>query len=627
MAKQSNNKSENSEKSSNDSNNLWKIRHTAEHVLTMAMEKLYGKDKVIMAMGPATNDGFYFDFDSAEDFRISEENFPKIEKQMKKIIQLNFLMKQVDVSVETARKLFADNPYKQEWLDGIEGSNEPVSLYLTGTKDQVESDAEVLSTGEAGDLQSAGNFSEIKSQFIDLCSGPHAEKVGEIKAFKLLSVAGAYWRGDEKNKMLTRVYGTAFTSQEELDVHLKNLEEIKKRDHKKLGKSLDLFTFSELVGPGLPLWTPKGTQLRVLLDEFVWSLRKEKGYDRVEIPHITKKDLYQKSGHWDKFGDELFRMVTREGHEFVMKPMNCPHHTQIFDRKQMSYRDMPQRYANTTMVYRDEQTGELNGLSRVRAITQDDSHVFCRQNQVKDEANAVWDIVEEFYSAFGFDLQVRLSLHDPDAPEKYLGGTERWITAEQTLRELARAREADIVEAKGEAAFYGPKIDFMAFDSLGREWQVATIQLDFNMPERFELSCINEDGEKERIVMLHVAIMGSIERFASILIEHYAGAFPLWLSPEQIRILPIADRHLDFVEEVKEQLLAHDIRVEVDAKAERLPAKIRAAQMEKVPHMLVIGDKEVEAKQVNVRFQNGEQKSFGVEEYIAEVLKVVAEKS
>ncbi|MBT4124342.1 MAG: threonine--tRNA ligase [Candidatus Pacebacteria bacterium] len=606
------------ENSNDENQNLWKIRHTAEHVLTMAMEKLYGKDKVIMAMGPATNDGFYFDFDSAEDFKLSEDDFRKIEKQMKKIIQLNFLMKRVEISVETARGLFANNPYKQEWLDEIEGEKAPVSIYLTGTKDQVESDAEALESGD---------FSEIKSGFVDLCSGPHAEKVGEIKAFKLLSVAGAYWRGDEKNKMLTRVYGTAFTSQEELDAHLKNLEEIKKRDHKKLGKSLDLFTFSDLVGPGLPLWTPKGTQLRVLLDDFVWSLRKEKGYDRVEIPHITKKDLYQKSGHWDKFGDELFRMATREGHDFVMKPMNCPHHTQIFDRKQMSYREMPQRYANTTMVYRDEQTGELNGLSRVRAITQDDSHVFCRQNQVKDEANAVWDIVEEFYSAFGFDLQVRLSLHDPAAPEKYLGGEERWITAEQTLRELARARKADVVEAKGEAAFYGPKIDFMAFDSLGREWQVATIQLDFNMPERFELSCINEDGEKERIVMLHVAVMGSIERFASILIEHYAGAFPLWLSPEQVRILPIADRHLDFVEEVKEQLLANGVRVEVDAKAERLPAKIRSAQMEKVPHMLVIGDKEVEAKQVNVRFQNGEQKSFGVEKYVAEVLKVIAEKS
>jgi threonyl-tRNA synthetase len=600
-----------------NNNKLWSIRHTAEHVLTLAMQKLYGKDKVIMAMGPATDDGFYFDFDSADDFSVSEADFPKIEKWMKKIIQQNLLMHKVEVSVDVARKLFADNKYKQEWLDEIEGENAPVSIYLTGTKEQVEGDEKSLLSGSV----------EIKSAFADLCSGPHAEKVGEIKAFKLLSVAGAYWRGDEKNKMLTRIYGTAFASQSELDDHIEKLEEAKKRDHRKLGKTLDLFTFSDLVGPGLPLWTPKGTQLRVLLDDFVWALRKAKGYSRVEIPHITKKDLYETSGHWDKFGDELFRMTTREDHEFVMKPMNCPHHTQIFARKQMSYREMPQRYANTTMVYRDEQTGELNGLSRVRAITQDDSHVFCRQNQVKDEANAVWDIVEKFYGAFGFDLQVRLSLHDPELPEKYLGGEEKWIAAEQTLRELAIFRGVEVTEAPGEAAFYGPKIDFMAFDSLGREWQVATIQLDFNMPERFDLSCINEEGEKERIVMLHVAVMGSIERFLSILIEHYGGAFPFWLSPEQVRILPIADRHLDFAKDLKDKLMALDIRVEIDERAERLPAKIRNAQLEKIPHMIVLGDKEVESSQVNLRTRDGEQESFSVDKYLEKIREISRDKS
>lgn len=596
---------------------LWKLRHSAEHVLTLAMHQLYGQDKVIMAMGPATDEGFYFDFDVTGDLKISEADFPKIEKQMKKLIQLNFLMKRVEVSIATARKLFADNPFKQEWLDEIEGDKQPVTVYLTGTKDQVEADEVSLKTGEV----------EIKSAFVDLCSGPHVEKIGEIKAFKLLSVAGAYWRGDEKNKMLTRIYGTAFASQTELDVYINKLEEAKKRDHRKLGKTLDLFTFSDLVGPGLPLWTPKGTKMRVLLDDFVWSLRKAKGYSKVEIPHITKKDLYQTSGHWDKFGDELFRMVTREGHEFVMKPMNCPHHTQIFARKQMSYREMPQRYANTTMVYRDEQTGELNGLSRVRAITQDDSHVFCRPNQVKAEANAVWDIVEKFYGAFGFDLQVRLSLHDPNEPAKYLGGEERWASAEQTLRELARFRGKEAVEAVGEAAFYGPKIDFMAFDSLGREWQVATIQLDFNMPERFDLACINEQGEKERVVMLHVAIMGSIERFLSILIEHYGGAFPFWLSPVQVKILPIADRHLDFVKELQAKLEELDIRVEVDDRSDRLPAKIRAAQLEKIPQMLVIGDQEVEANKVNLRVREGEQESLSVEGYLEQVKQLIEEKS
>lgn len=596
---------------------LWKLRHSAEHVLTLAMHQLYGQDKVIMAMGPATEEGFYFDFDVAGDVKVSEADFPKIEKQMKKIIQLNFLMKRVEVAVEVARKLFADNPFKQEWLDEIQGEKQPVTVYLTGTKDQVEADETSLKAGRT----------EVKSAFVDLCSGPHVEKIGEIKAVKLLSVAGAYWRGDEKNKMLTRIYGTAFTSQAELDEYVNKLEEAKKRDHRKLGKTLDLFTFSDLVGPGLPLWTPKGTQMRVLLDDFVWSLRKARGYSKVEIPHITKKDLYQTSGHWDKFGDELFRMVTREGHEFVMKPMNCPHHTQIFARKQMSYREMPQRYANTTMVYRDEQTGELNGLSRVRAITQDDSHVFCRPNQVKDEANAVWDIVEKFYGAFGFDLQVRLSLHDPNQPDKYLGGEERWVSAEQTLRELARFRGKEAIEAEGEAAFYGPKIDFMAFDSLGREWQVATIQLDFNMPERFDLSCINEQGEKERVVMLHVAIMGSIERFLSILIEHYGGAFPFWLSPVQVKILPIADRHLDFVKELQAKLEELDIRVEVDDRSDRLPAKIRAAQLEKIPQMLVIGDQEVEANKVNLRVREGEQESLSVEDYLEKVKQLIEEKS
>lgn len=600
-----------------ENNQLWKIRHTAEHVLMQAMHKLYGADQVMMAMGPATEEGFYFDFDSAADFKVSEADFPKIEKQMKKIIQQNLLLHRVEVSVEVARKLFADNPYKQEWLDEIEEEGNSASVYLTGSNDQVKEDAEALKSGSI----------ELKSQFIDLCSGPHAEKVGEIKAFKLLSVAGAYWRGDENKKMLTRIYGTAFSSQEELDKYVERLEEAKKRDHKRLGKALDLFTFSDLVGPGLPLWTPKGTQMRVLLDDFVWSLRKAKGYSKVEIPHITKKDLYEKSGHWDKFGDELFRMETREGHEFVMKPMNCPHHTQIFARKQMSYREMPQRYANTTMVYRDEQTGELNGLSRVRAITQDDAHVFCRQNQVKDEANDIWDIVEKFYGAFGFELQVRLSLHDPNQPDKYLGGEDKWLTAEQMLRELAMFRGAEVVEAPGEAAFYGPKIDFMALDSLGREWQVATIQLDFNMPERFDLTCVNEEGEKERVVMLHVAIMGSIERFLSIIIEHYGGAFPFWLAPEQVRILPIADRHLDFSEDLKKKLVEMDIRVEIDERAERLPAKIRAAQVEKIPHMLVIGDQEVESGNVNLRVRDGEQEGLSIEDYLGKVASSLEEKS
>jgi threonyl-tRNA synthetase len=600
-----------------DANQLLKLRHTAEHVLTMAMLELYGDGKVVMAMGPATDEGFYFDFDTAKDFKISESDFPKIEKRMRKIIERNLLMHKVEVALKTARELFADNLYKQEWLDEIDKSGKSTTVYLTGTKEQVEADEKTLSKGKT----------ELTSSFYDLCSGPHAEKTGEVKAFKLLSIAGAYWRGDEKNKMLTRVYGTAFATQEELDAYVFQIEEAKKRDHKKLGRDLDLFSFSDLVGGGLPLWSPKGTILRDLLDGFVWQLRQAKGYVKVEIPHITKKDLYEVSGHWEKFGDELFRMTTKEGHEFVIKPMNCPHHTQIFARKQFSYREMPQRYATTTMVYRDEQTGELNGLSRVRAITQDDSHVFCRPNQVVDEVNAVWDVVEEFYKAFDFELRPRLSLHDPKEPAKYLGGEERWLAAEGQLRKLASARGVKVIEAVGEAAFYGPKLDFMANDSLGREWQVATIQLDFNMPERFDLFCINEKGEQERVVMIHVAVMGSIERFLSILIEHYAGAFPVWLAPVQARILPITEGHLKYAKKLEKELADSGIRVELDDRSERLPAKIRDAQMQKIPYMLVVGDKELEAKQVNVRERDGSQKTVAVANFIKQLQQKVESKS
>jgi threonyl-tRNA synthetase len=393
--------------------------------------------------------------------------------------------------------------------------------------------------------------------------------------------------------MLTRIYGLAFDTKEELDAYLTQREEAKKRDHKVLGKELDLFTFSDLVGPGLPLWTPRGTILRNLLDDFVWELRRARGYVKVEIPHITKKDLYEKSGHWDKFKDELFRITTREGHEFAMKPMNCPHHTQIYARRQWSYRELPQRYANSTTCYRDEQSGELSGLSRVRAFTQDDAHVFCRMSQVKEEFLKVWDVIHAFYPVFGFTLRVRLSLHDAAHPEKYLGDTERWMIAENMLREIVAEKKIDWFEGIGEAAFYGPKLDFMVKDAIGREWQVATIQLDMNMPERFDLTCINEEGTKERIVMIHAAIMGSIDRFISILIEHTAGAFPLWLSPVQIRVLPVSEKHVAYAHEIADILKAANIRADVDDTNESLGKKIRAGKTEKLPYLLVVGDAEV----------------------------------
>ena len=387
-------------------------------------------------------------------------------------------------------------------------------------------------------------------------------------------------------------------------------------DHRRLGRELNLFTFSDLVGSGLPLWTPRGTLVRNLLDDYVWEMRKARGYEKVEIPHITKKDLYEKSGHWDKFKDDLFRITTREGDEFALKPMNCPHHTQIFARRPWSYRDMPQRYANSTMCYRDEQSGELNGLSRVRAFTQDDAHVFCREAQVKEEFLKIWDIIETFYGTFGFALRIRLSFHDPEEPDKYLGDKARWKSAEDTLREMASERGADTFEGIGEAAFYGPKLDFMAEDNLGRQWQVATIQLDLNLPERFDLTCVNEKGEKERIVMVHAAIMGSIERFLSVLLEHLGGTLPLWLSPVQAKIIPISEKHASYAIGVVEQLKGANIRAELDTSNETLGKKIRSAKVEKIPYLLVVGDAEMDAQTATLEGRGGKVGSLPLAEII-----------
>jgi len=439
--------------------------------------------------------------------------------------------------------------------------------------------------------------------FVDLCRGGHVANTKDIApaSFCLDRVAGAYWRGDEHNAMLTRIYGLAFESKATLEEYKNQREEAKKRDHKKLGPELDLFTFSDLVGSGLPLWTPRGTILRDLLDAYVWELRSAAGYERVEIPHITKKELYEKSGHWQKFQDELFKITTREGHLFAMKPMNCPHHTQIYARRAWSYRELPQRYANTTMCYRDEQSGELAGLSRARSFTQDDAHVFCRMGQVREEFLKVWDIVHAFYGTFGFQLRVRLSLHDPAKPDAYLGDAARWKEAEEILRNIITEKGGDWYEGVGEAAFYGPKLDFMAKDSLGRSWQVATIQLDMNMPERFDLTCKNEAGEDERIVMIHAAIMGSIERFLSIAIEHFAGAFPLWLAPEQIRIASVAEAHIPAARALADHLRGAGLRVGVDSTNESVGKKIRAAELIKVPYSVVVGDKEAAGQPLQVR--------------------------
>lgn len=543
------------------------IRHSLAHLLAAAVLELWPDAK--RTIGPATADGFYYDFEFSSP--VGDNDLPKIEKRMRKILPTWKEFSHKEVSADEARKIFAGNPYKLELIDDIEKLGEKITIYASGTYD-------------------------------DLCRGGHVENAHDIPAdaFALSRTTGAYWRGDEKNTMLTRIYGLAFANKDELQKHLTMIEEAKKRDHKKLGRELDLFTFSDLIGAGLPLWTPKGAELRHTLDEFVWSLRKARGYQRVEIPHITKKDLYEKSGHWTKFKDELFRITTREDHLFAMKPMNCPHHTQIYDRKTHSYRELPQRYANTTMVYRDEQSGELSGLSRVRAITQDDAHVFCRHREVKEEILKIWDIITEFYAACGFTLRPRLSLHDPVHPEKYMGGKEVWEKAENELRQIVKERGEVAIEAPGEAAFYGPKIDFMSHDSLGREWQLATIQLDMSQPESFDLTCINEKGEKERIVMIHAAIMGSIERFLSIIIEHYGGAFPLWLAPVQVKILPISETHLNYAKGIFETLSQQGFRIELDSSNETLGKKIRSAKLEKVPCFLVLGNQELASRTVTL---------------------------
>ncbi len=387
-------------------------------------------------------------------------------------------------------------------------------------------------------------------------------------------------------------------------------------DHRTIGQELDLFTFSDLVGPGLPLWTPKGTVVREELDKFVWELRSKYGYSRVTIPHLTKKELYETSGHWDKFAEDLFRITSRDGREMALKPMNCPHHTQIFARKPHSYREMPQRYAETTMVYRDEQSGELSGLTRVLSITQDDSHVFCRTGQIKEEFLKIWDIVDTFYKQFGFTLQVRLSFRDPAAPQKYIGTKDVWDMAEGQLRQIAEERGADYIEGPGEAALYGPKLDFMAKNAAGRQWQVATIQLDLNQPERFDLSCTNEKGEKERIVMIHSAITGSIERCIAVLLEHLEGVLPTWLSPVQARVLPIGEAHVAFAHEAAEQLKAAGIRAELDESNESLGKKIRAAKTLKVPYLLVIGAEEVASQTATLEGRNGKIGALAVSDII-----------
>jgi len=592
---------------------LEEIRHSLAHLLAIAVLERFPKAK--LAIGPTIENGFYYDFLLPR--AVTESELRGFENRMRDFIKAGLPFSGRKITPIGAKKIFKGQKFKLELINEFQKEKKPLSVYITGTAPKT--------------LSSTFNFKlSTLNYFVDLCRGGHVKNTKDIKldAFKLSHIAGAYWRGNEKNEMLTRIYGLAFETKKELEDYIILQEEAKKRDHKKLGPELDLFTFSELVGPGLPLWTPKGTVLRNLLDTFVWELRKKQGYEQVDIPHLTKKDLYETSGHWDKFKDDLFKVTTRDGRLLAIKPMNCPHHTQIYARKPHSYRELPERYANTTKVYRDEQSGELAGISRVLSITQDDAHVFCRLSQTKDEFLKIWDIIHEFYGAFGFKLDLRVSKHNPKTPEKYLGDKKKWKIAESLLDEIVKEKAVEAEEGIGEAAFYGPKLDFIAKDSLGREWQVATIQLDMNMPERFDLTCINEEGKSERIVMIHAAIMGSIERFLSIIIEHFAGAFPLWLSPIQIAVLPVSEKHIKKAEVLQTQLKNYNMRTNIFGENETLGKRIREAELQKIPYIIILGDKEIEKNEINLR-EHGvrETKNMKVETFIKEAIEKIEKKT
>jgi len=574
---------------------LYAMRHSLAHIMATAVQRLWPGVK--FGVGPVVENGFYYDVDLGPDTKISEADFEKIEAEMAKIIAENVpferFEKPVDEAIAWAQQ--AGQPYKEELLNDLKRSGTTVAKDL---------DAAELGTIAEGDA-AVENVSFYKDgDFTDLCRGPHVESTGKVGAFKLMRIAGAYWRGNEKNAQMQRIYGVAFASPKELRVHLDMLEEAKKRDHRKLGKELDLFTFSELVGSGLPLFTPRGTVLREEMARFAESLRTNSGFQRVSIPHITKTELYKVSGHWDKFGDELFLVESQEtSDKFALKPMNCPHHNQIFASQPRSYRDLPIKYFETTTVYRDEKTGELGGLSRVRSITQDDSHAYARPDQVAGVVAGLVTDIQTLYTTLGMSLRARLSFRDES--DKYLGDPKLWEQAQSIIRGLAVENNLESFEMAGEAAFYGPKIDFMATDAIGREHQVATVQLDFVQPERFALEYVAEDGSVQRPVMIHCAILGSIERLLSVYIEHTAGKFPVWVAPEQIRLITVnqEDETVKFAANILQRAKDLGLRVTVDNSNESVGKKIRDAEVWKVPYSVVIGEKEMQSDRLMPRIR------------------------
>ena len=582
------------------------MRHSLAHIMAQAIQHLWPQAK--FGVGPAIDNGFYYDI-YLDNGTISEADLPKIEEEMRKIVAADYSFERRDVSVEEAIDwaIKGDQSFKVELLNDLKRSGTTVASELAGEKMGSVSDGD--SKVETVSLYSQGDYT-------DLCRGGHVDSTGKVGAFKLTKTAGAYWRGNENNPQMQRIYGVAFATQEELDEYLNRLEVAKQRDHRKLGKELDLYTTSPLVGIGLPLFTPRGTILRDIVAQYSNQLRQKFGFEKVWTPHITKKDLYETSGHWAKFGEELFLVKSQEtSDEMALKPMNCPHHTQIFASRPRSYRDMPVRYLETTTDYRDEKTGELGGLNRVRSLTQDDSHIFCRTDQIEGEINNLLSAARELYGSINMKLRVRLSYRDES--DSYLGDLSLWDSAQNQLKSAVEKVGLDYFEQEGEAAFYGPKIDFMATDAIGREHQVATVQLDFVQPQRFGLEYADADGNFTTPVMIHCALLGSVERFLSVFIEHTGGWFPFWAAPEQVRILTINDTVLDYVDKITtilsditlmKPVRYNDVRFTIDSRNESLGKKIREATSMKIPVQLIIGPKDMEANEVSVRTQSGEEK-------------------
>ena len=545
---------------------LYRMRHSASHIMAEAILSMFPEAR--FAIGPPIENGFYYDFDLPRSLTL--DDLVVIEERMRQSIAADRPFEHSQAPKDEARRLFAGQPYKLELIDGIE--DEMVSLYRHGP-------------------------------FLDLCEGPHVESTGHVKAFKLTGIAGAYWRGDERNPMLQRIYGALFETQEELDAYLHRLEEAQRRDHRRLGRELDLFSFHEEFGPGLVYWHPKGGRVRTIIEDLWRQEHYAGGYELVYSPHIGKSTLWQTSGHLDFYQESMYSPMDVDGQEYFIKPMNCPFHILMYRSSTRSYRDLPMRLAELGTVYRYERSGVLHGLMRVRGFTQDDAHIFCRPDQVEDEILRCVDFALFFLRTFGFqDFQVYLSTR----PEKYVGTVEDWDMAEGALRRAIEAAKLPYEVDEGGGVFYGPKIDIKIKDVLGREWQCTTIQFDFNLPERFDLAFVGDDGRERRPYMVHRALLGSMERFLGVLIEHYGGAFPLWLAPVQATVIPIADRHVEYARRVAEELRAEGLRVEVDERGERMQAKIRDAQLQKVPYMLVVGDKEMEAEAAALRCRSGE---------------------